>query len=159
MWFPPSRDARLCVAEVCALGVSAHPVGTRCNNNVIITSKLCRDVIMALLLRRVPAGRLLVGVKLVSSQTKQNRTKPKLCKRFWGEVWLVNDWVHCMASCQIQKNCRLRMRHEWMPGTFPRHRGLATSTCFTARCVTRDARFVVDAGIANLWFPLKSLLG
>ena len=50
-------------------------------------------------------------------------------------------------------NCGLRMRRECRERC-PRRRGLAIPTC-----ITRDARAVLHARIANLGFPLKSVVG
>ena len=63
--------------------------------------------------------------------------------------------------------CGLRIRREYRK-RLPRHRGLAIPTCITTRASrtcrqasrhARHARVVVHARIANLWFPLKSVVG
>ena len=51
-------------------------------------------------------------------------------------------------------NCGLRMRRECR-AYFPRHRGLAIPACIRARA----SRALMHAGIANKWFPLKSVSG
>ena len=62
----------------------------------------------------------------------------------------------------LARYVKLRVAHATvMPGTFPRHRGLAFPTCTTARawCTCRDARAVMHAGIANWQYSLKSVAG
>ena len=71
-------------------------------------------------------------------------------------VLLYRGWVQAelWAPYQIRKNCGLRMRRKCREH-FSRHRGLAIPTCSTAR----DARAMMNVGIANKLFPLKSVAG
>ena len=63
-----------------------------------------------------------------------------------------------MIDGPLIRHLKLRVVHApGMPETFLHHRVLAIPTCITARVC--DARAVMHAGIANLRFPLKSVVG